>query len=430
MKNILNNNNGYILVFALIISILFPVLFFSFLAISSNTTKQNDIVESTLQSQSIAEMGAEYFQHAMTNEIDTKKTQIIQKVINIRDQDINKKEDGEYKILAITEMQKSLQDILTPRDPNKIPLNTIVKIQQNNNNSFVINPTNGSSYFSVAGDKLSIAFTSTGHDELKQADIKGTMEIDFANIISPGTGGGGSGAGSVLQNNTIADPGIDIEICPDKKKADLSHESCQIQGDVAYNQNDNLTFNNSIYRVSGAFFARNLNNKIDNSTLFILGSMTAENLNSMNNLKLHVGGALNVGHFNGSGLVDSTIEVGGAAAMQIIKLTRSTMYIDGNPKTTIEMVNGIEDSIIYINSKAEITKGADLYNNAKICVNGHLTIGNINNNFGDKSGIYAKSSNNSKVITDPVVFEAACTNGGSTATPGKIDYKTNYEYSY
>lgn len=417
MRSILNNNNGYILAFVLIISILIPVLFLSFITISSNTTKQNEVVESTIQSQSIAEMGATYFQTAMTNEIETKKTNIINNVKAIRAADIAKGtelDDNYYIGLAIVEMQSNLQEVIAS-------LNTNREIDQNMSYSFNISPTSGSSYFSATADKLNIEFTSTGHDKLKQAKINGTIKIDFSKIFPPGTGGS-----TIFQYNSIADPGTSLKTCT---KVDLTEESCQIHGSISYHQNEKLTFNKSIYRVSGAFDAPNLNNNIDDSTLYILGSMTADNLNSINKLKLHVGGALNVGHFNGSGLVDSTIEVGGAAAMGNIKLTRTTMYIDGNPKTTIGNINGMADSIIYINSKAEI-KGADLNKNAKICVNGDLKIGNINNNSDGTSGIYAISSDNPKVNTNPVAFSAACAGGGSTVTPSDIDYIPDYDYSY
>ncbi|MGE7928419.1 hypothetical protein [Lysinibacillus xylanilyticus] len=429
-KSVLNNNNGYILAIVLIISIIFSVIFLSFIGISSNTTKQNEVVEGTIQSQSIAEMGASYFQHAMTNEIITTQSDIIKEVIKERENDIKNNQienDNHYKESAMKYMQKNLEECIKN-------LQTNINIQQNNKNSFKISPTESSEidstyeskFISKDGDKLIIAFTSTGYDELKQANIKGKMEVDFANVIGQGTGGGSEGT-AILKGNTIADPGANLKICPNKKKDDLSNTSCQIKDSIDYSQNDKLTFNNSIYRVSGAFSAGNLNNDINNSTIYILGSMTSGNLNSMNQLKLHVNGSLTVGHFNGGGLFESTIEVGGSASMQNIKLTKSTMFINGD--TSIGNINGIENSIIYINYNATI-KGADLNRNATICVNGELNIGNINNNSGNTSNIYAKKSNNPKVITNSAAFEKACMIGGSTVTPGAVDYTTNYEYSY
>jgi len=404
-KSVLNNNNGYILAIVLIISIIFSVIFLSFIGISSNTTKQNEVVEGTIQSQSIAEMGASYFQHAMTNEIITTQPQIINDVIKERENDIKNnqiKNDNHYKESAMKYMQKNLEECIKN-------LQTNINIQQNNKNSFKISPTYESKFFSKDGDKLIIAFTSTGYDELKQANIKGKMEVDFANIIGKGTGGGSEGT-AIFKGNTIVDPGANLNICPNEgKKVDLSNISCQIKGSIDYTQSSNLTFYNSIFRVDGAFLAGNLNKDyMSNSTIYITGSMTSGNLNSTNKLKLHVNGALSVGNISGRGLVGSTIEVGGSATMGIIKLTTSTMFINGDARI----------------------EGATLNQNSTICVKGDLIIGNIKNNSGN---IYAGTSNNPDVITNKAAFEAACMIGGSTVTPvtpGAVDYTTNYEYSY
>ncbi|WP_281216803.1 hypothetical protein [Lysinibacillus capsici] len=429
MRNVLNNNKGYALALVLIISILFTVIFFSFLAISSNTTKQHNIVESTFQSQTIAEMGVGYFQSAMTNEIISNQTQIIQNVITQRDQDRKKniiKQDAYYVALAMSTMQNRLQNIANT-------LNKTVTIHQNNKNSFNINPTNEGSFFAREGERIIIAFTSTGYDEIKNAEIKGTITVDFSNMIVPKTNED-TDSSAIPTGNTIADPGTNLKICPSGKKENLSNESCQIQGSIAYHQNENLILSNTIFRVSGDFKAGNMNNdRLEKSTLYILGSMMTGNLNTTNNLKLHVNGALTVGNFNGSGLSNSVIEVGGNASMGVIKLNKSTIYInDGRSyyDPTIKHINDMQDSIIFINSDTVIGD-TQLGNNAKICVNGHLKIGNINNNFKKTSNIYAKSSNNPAVITNHDEFEAACVGGAiPTPSPGSIDYTTEYEYSY
>ena len=429
MRKVLNNNNGYILAFALIISILIPVLFLSFITISANTTKQNEVVESTFQSQSIAEMGATYFKHAMTNEIETKKNIIIQNVIVKKQTDIRNKiynNDSYYIDLAINDMKNSLDAIIQGLKAQPTDTNINIGVQQNPNNSFDITPSNGSGYFSANTNKLKIEYTSTGYDELKQAKIKGTIEVDFSNIFTTGPGGS-SGSGKVIQYNTIPDPGESINNCL-QNQSNFTKTTCKINGSISYHQNVNLTFNESTYRVNGDFVAGNLNNDfIDTSTLYIVNNMTAGNLNSKDHLYLHVGGKLEIGHINGSGSLGSIIEVGGSANMDNIKLFNSTMFIGGD--TSIGQINGMDDSIIYIDSLANI-KGADLGINSTICVNGHLDIGNINNNSGGSSNIYAISSNNSKVKTDSAAFTSACSGGGSGITPGNIIVKDDYDYSY
>ncbi|MFJ7730313.1 hypothetical protein ACIQXF_00330 [Lysinibacillus sp. NPDC097231] len=404
MRGVINNDKGYVLALVLIISILFTVIFFSFLAISSNTTKQNNIIEGTFQSQSIAEMGVSYFQHAMTNEIITKQNEIIQEVIAQRDKDIINmiiENDDYYKGLAINAMENYLQNIISSLTDDDKTIN--VEIKQNKQNTFDITPTYKPEYFSKTSDNLIIAFTSTGYAEAKHAEIKGTITVDFSNMIEPK-------ANHIPKDTTdlIADPGTKLKICPAEKKANLTNESCQIDGSVIYQQNENLTFSNAIYRVSGAFMAGNLNNsRLENSTIYILGSMTSGNLNSTNGLLLHVKGSLTVGNVIGSGLSNSTIEVGGSAQMGNIKLINSTMFIKGD--ASIDNVNKLQ--------------------NSKICVNGDLQIGQIKSD-SNKISIYAKTSNNPMVNTDNAAFEAACTGGGSSADPGSINYTTDYEYSY
>ncbi|OCX64277.1 hypothetical protein BFM98_09275 [Lysinibacillus sp. AR18-8] len=434
MRNVLNNNNGYVLALVLIISILITVIFFSFLAISSNTTKQHNIVESTFQSQSIAEMGASYFQHAMTNEIITKQENIIKKIIDQRNEDIKAKQlqdDQHYIGLAIKDMEEVLTDIVLSLkksddkedDPEEKTIK--MKVHSNPKNSFEVTPVT----FSRADDALIINFTSIGHDEAKNAEIKGTISVDFSNMIDPTTNN--ESDESIITGNTIADPGTSLNICPTGTRADLSNKQCQIKGNITYSQNDELKFNNSIYRVSGTLTVPNMNYPSANSTLYIVGSMNGQNLNSMTNVKLHVGGALFVNQFNGR-IVDSVIEVAGSTTLygNLDNLNNSTMYIGGS--FMMGQINQISNSTIYVQGSANIYQGVNLGRNANICVNGDLAIGNINDNSGGTSKIYARtsSSTHKSVIVGNDTFEAACAGGSPTVSPGSIDYTTEYEYSY
>lgn len=431
MRNVLNNNKGYVLALVLIISILFTVIFFSFLAISSNTTKQNNIVESTFQSQSIAEMGVVYFQHAMTNEIITKQSDIINNVIKQRTDDIKAKklkDDHHYIDLAMGDMENSLKEIILSlrKDVNGVVKETInMQVHSNPQNTFEVTPVT----FSQAADALIINFTSIGHDEAKNAEIKGTITVDFSNMIDPTTNN--ESDETIITGNTIADPGTSLNICPTGTRADLSNKQCQIKGNITYSQNDELKFNNSIYRVSGTLTVPNMNYPSSNSTLYIVGSMNGQNLNSMTNVKLHIGGALFVNQFNGR-IVDSVIEVAGSTTLygNLDNLNNSTMYIGGS--FMMGQINQISNSTIYVQGSANIYQGVNLGRNANICVNGDLAIGNINDNSGGTSKIYARtsSSTHKSVIVGNDTFEAACAGGSPTVSPGSIDYTTEYEYSY
>lgn len=406
MRNVLNNNKGYALAWVLIISILFTVIFFSFLAISSNTTKQNNIVESTFQSQSIAEMGASYFQHAMTNEITTKQATIIEDVLKERDIDIKEKklkENSYYIDSAITKMTNYLNAaILSLKNENEELLKNEneellnITIHSSTQNHFeIVEPIE----FSTKNNALIIKFTSIGYDELKNAKINGTITADFSNMFEeqsdspPGTG-----------MDLIADPGTNLTICPIGKHMDLSNKSCQIKS--SYFQSEKLTLSNTVLRVDGAFTANNLNNsRLENSTLYITGSMSAGNLNKTDGLKLHVKGALTVGNMvGGNGLSNSIIEVGGSAMMGNLKLLNSTIFIKGDAS-----IGNIND-----------------FKNSKVCVNGDLQIGKV----PTPSNIYAKTSNNSNVIIGAAEFEAACLGGDSSTIDPDFMAPIEYEFEY
>jgi len=160
-------------------------------------------------------------------------------------------------------------------------------------------------------------------------------------------------------------------------------------------------------------------------------------MNSLPKLKLHVNGDASIGHFNGSGLTESTIEIGGKAKMDNLKLDGTTMYIGGT--ATIGQINDMEDSTIFINNyndnKSLKTKIAGVNfgkdSNSTICVNGELEIGNINNNSNGSSNIYAKRSNKPQVITDPVSFNNACkSQKRSSVSWGTPSISADYDYQY
>ncbi|WP_341302032.1 hypothetical protein MHB44_06445 [Lysinibacillus sp. FSL H8-0500] len=426
MKRIINNDKGYALALVLIISIVFTLVFLLFLAISSNTTKQNNIVESTFQSQSIAEMGASYFQHAMTNEIITRQDKIIQKVLTNREQDIKNgiiNGDEYYISSVIGEMESELKGEAIPS------LNTNMTIHSNSQNHFEID----SIEFPSEDKMLVIKFISIGYDEAKRMEIGGTVTADFSDMIDPTANN--ETEETIITGNTIPDPGTNLDICSTGTRADLSNKHCQINGDISYHQNDELRFNNSTYRVSGSLNVPNMNYSSSNSTLYIVGSLNGQNLNTMTNVKLHIGGSLNISQLNGR-IVDSVIEVAGSTTLHgnLDNLNNSTIYIGGS--FMMATINQITNSTIYVGGDAHFYQHMNLGRNATICVDGDLIIGNnlstgnINNNSGGTSKIYARSSRHQAVITGNAEFEAACLGGGSPTVNPDFSPPIEYEYSY
>lgn len=421
MKRSILNSNGYTLVLVLLIITIFTMLAFSFLVQSSNSIKQNSIVEENSNSIALAEMGIMFFEYETRNVYESNHQQVIDKVKSIRETDISNKiyhPDEYYKQLAISEMETILESTL-------IPVNKT--IDNNPSASFSIQ-TNGE-LVSRTSDGLKVSFTSAGLEDKTKKTISASLMIDFSNWMNRENqdGNGDEPETNIIIGNEIKDPGNLVDCELENKKANYSDTACQINGSVTYDNNDQLTFDNSVFKVKGALTTGNMNKDIISSTLYVTGSMFTGNMNSLNYLHLFVGGAGVFGHFNGSGLSNSIIEIGGSATIQNMKLEKSKIFIGGS--ANLGQINDMEDSIIFIDSGADIS-GVNMGRNSIICVNGPLTIGNINGNYSSK--IYAKSSANSQVITDPSSFENACSRGGaqSPISWGSTSITSDYDYQY
>lgn len=424
MRTVRNNSDGYSILIVLMITVVFTVFILSFIVISANTTKQNEIVEQNLQSVAIAEMGVTYFEQALNNSIHTHQGTVLTYVKNLRTNDrannINYPDDH-YINIAIDEMIRYIETDIKA-------INLAVGIKDTSNGNFLISPSN-SDYFTKSSKGIDISFISTGKEDNKSTTIEGLLKLDFSEFLITKVSPPGDAANTtpILQANRIPDPG-NLQTCSNQgKKVEFYNIECQINGSEAFNQNDNPSFTNSTVKITGSLTSENINKDIINSTLYILGDMSAGNMNSLSKINLYIGGALNGMHFNGSGLSNSVVEIKGTASMQNIKLKDSTMYIGG--ATTIQHINDIESSTLFINADTTITQGIILGMNSLICVNGHLNIsGNVNNNGNSK--IYAKTSNNTSVITNSDSFNNACFRASTTADWGNINLSSEYDYKY
>lgn len=305
------------------------------------------------------------------------------------------------------------------------------KINSKPSSQFTITPAINSNFYINKTNGFDISFISIGTENGKQASIEGKMEFDFSGVFltSPPLSGGNTFI-PILQSNLIADPGNLQECTNLSKKSVFSGDSCQTTGSITYDQNDGLSFTQSLYKVTGSLTTGNLNSDIISSTLYIVGTMTSGNLNNLKDSNLHVGGSLKGLNINGNGFNNSKLQVLGTANIDNFKLENSQVYIER--AASFGQINGIEKSTIFVNSDASI-KGINFGNNATICVNGKVDIsGSINNNSNGTSNIYAKSSTNSNVITNTSKFNTAClkSNPQPNTQGGDIKYTTNFNYIY
>lgn len=147
----------------------------------------------------------------------------------------------------------------------------------------------------------------------------------------------------------------------------------------------NDTVSNSIIESAGNGIFNNL--KTTNSTIYIGGTGTIDNINSFKDSKLEVNGSLTTGNWNNTS--DSIISITGAASFNNLNspFNNTNMTIKGS--ATFKNVNDLTDSSIRIGGAAtfSVINGMD---GSKIFVNGDATIGNLN--LGDNSTLCVRET--------------------------------------
>lgn len=449
---ILQSQKGNALILVLIIMSIFSILFLSLMGQSLNNSKQLNQTEEDFQAVSLAEMGVIYYKTAISTAMDAllkdgdEVSEIYQMVKNKIELEFGEiTNDNIEQIQSIVNTDPSYAILLTGEWKKRIiseeffpEIDYRMDIDSINKSSFQISDV----IVSNNKDGISFNFISKGIKNEKEIDLITTINIPFnginLNVDSNGGGSDGDQENEDIPNgNEISDPG-NLENCEtDLKKVDFYNISCQFNGDRTFDQNDNVTIDTTIFKVTGTLTLANMNKDMINSTLFIQGDMTTGNLNSLNRLKLHVNGEANFGHFNGQGLVDSIVEIQKTATMDNIDLNNTKFYVGGNANFGI--INSIVDSVIFINSDATI-KGINIGNNSLICVNGHLTLEDNFNYNGQNSKVYAKSSNNTNVIQGNSAFEpgGACSRQVVIQYPdldfmidwGDTSLSSEYDYKY
>lgn len=397
---------------------------------AASSIKQNDIVEESSQSVALAEMGIEYFENLIRDIYESSHEDVIKEVQKRREADLKDtgyQDDQDYIDMAKDLMEgfinENLSIIETPRE----------EIDFNPNASFTytwrINPDELSN-----DNVLKIEFSSTGIENEKETSISAALYIDFSNWMSRDEGDEddpNEPVGKITTGTLVSEP-ENLTTCQPNEET-FNGQKCQIIGDAEF-KND-LKLENSTFKVTEDLTVKNMNKDIVNSTVYIRGTMIADNMNNLSNVNLHVGRDGEFKNFNGGGLTDSIIEIVGKGTFGNMKLIDSNIYVGNGAE--IGQINGITNSNIFIDSYALFQQGINIDANSTICVNGELTIkGNINNNSPGTSKIYALSTNPTNlagVITIPEKFNQACgrnTGGEPPISWGETEISTEYDYNY
>lgn len=174
LKPIIRNDQGYALVTVLLIITVFMMLAIAFMGQSTNSMKQNSIIEEKSQSVALAEMGVSYFEHDVRNVYESNHQKVVNQVMLQREADrliLVYKSDEEYKQMAINLLKEILIRELDP---------SLMVIDDENSASFEIK--NDTIYKSSKG--INIDFDSFGNDNGKTTTIHAAMTIDFSNWMS------------------------------------------------------------------------------------------------------------------------------------------------------------------------------------------------------------------------------------------------------
>lgn len=402
-----NNETGFALVTVLLTISIFMLIALSFMGKSTNSAKQNNVIEEHAQTTALAEMGSIYYKEKIINNFNIiVESNVIEN--NVKNNLVQNSNPNNIPVVIYQVLGKELIENL---EEEMQQVNTV--------SSYHINNIKHSEDTEVISDldkvEYRINFDSTGkvskNEEILKK-IQAELIFDFSDWIAlismkPTEGEEGS---SIVED--ISDPG-NLEVC--KNVTDFKNIKCQINNDKTYNTNQ-LIFNNSTYKVIGNLTINgNMNNDVKDSTLFITGDFSTNNFNSNSNVKIRVGGdAYFNKNINGNGSNLSIYIVGNGTFSSGLQLRDGSSVYVGRAASFNGNINTFENSVIYVNSDAKF-KGINMGTNATICVNGYLTAqSNININ-GQNANIYARGSNNNKVIVGDEAFleGGACSVGSS-----------------
>ncbi|MFJ8235052.1 hypothetical protein ACIQ34_04800 [Ureibacillus sp. NPDC094379] len=263
----LQNNQGYTLFVVLMIISVFTILALSFTVQSTNSAKQNEIIEEKMQSVDLAEMGSQFYMNAIKNEFNEAK-EVAQKAqndyLNSRDEVITDEillvaqKNGITAAYDFLERKLSTSNTSLPRSQSIGTTNSSPKFEiefdKNSNGSEIL-------LSSIVNNVATITFYSTGIEsgtkESNDTTIKANLQIDFGKmIISSNTSTENSisynnGSNTQLVAPLIQDPFPNKEIKKFCEESTTTFENieCQFPGGKEFTEN--VIFNNSTVKVNG-----------------------------------------------------------------------------------------------------------------------------------------------------------------------------------
>jgi hypothetical protein len=365
----IRNEKGYSLLVVLLVVTFIMIISASFITASVTNAKQEKIVDTNNLAVVAAEMGVDYYKTAMLNEFNNRRNELnvaAQSKINsliARSDFADLDKDAQLNLIR-NEIGKMLEGFLKGRVQLLLAETEETIIE--GNTKYVRNNLSVKAFDEVVekgkvvvNGKVTGSSTKENPRELEfklkfdLLDLSNVdLDIEFVKGIPP---------------VDFEKPSADATICDNSTRTASKCLFDNLEGTTVYFKNGYINPNNST------------NNKdFKNSNIFVKGNIDVKNMNGMSNVYINATGEFLAKNFNGKfGINNSVINVGGSMTGENIKVTNSTILINGNFTTGHLDVEGV----------------------SKICVVGFLKV-NDHLNYSSTSKVIALGGNN-KGLTTP-----------------------------
>ncbi|MDM5333203.1 hypothetical protein QUF56_08195 [Ureibacillus composti] len=414
MEN-LRNNQGYTLFFVLMIISVFTILALSFTVQSTNSAKQNTIVEAKMQSVDLAEMGSQFYMNAIKNEFNEAK-EVARNAQNDYLNSVDQVITDEILLVAQKKGITAAYDFLERKLSNSntgLPRSKSIGTESSSP-KFEIGfdkNSNGNEILlsSLVDNVATITFYSTGIEsgtkESNDTTVKANLEIDFGQMINSSSNAftdntisynNGSNSNTLQAVPLIQDPdpNNNLPTC-ENDTSSFINKKCQFIGDKNFPENE-PTFTNSTVKVIGNL---SFDKKFDfnGGLLYVTGDFLDP---KGSNISLSGGINNSIGE----------IFIGGNANFGNLNNSKNMKIVVGKDATFKNNINGNAT-------------------NVTICIYGNLV--GINNYKDDSVKIYVKSED-----SEAFDINGACA-GGTSNSGGKnpswtwdVPYIIKEDYNY
>lgn len=349
MKRLLHpllNKRGYALLLTLVAITIFSVLGITFMTHGINTAKQTAKIEEKVLAIDMAELGVEYYNHIIDEELENIKNDIIA-LLNSERIKLEESENN-YTYEYIQQYLKNLAYNEIHSRINEIPTNLYEKIMDSSEKVKSFNIVDWSSNYNDFEKK--IEFKVKGKVEENEALIKANLELHDINF---GDSNSSNWIDKVILNDIV------FEYC-NKNDAMFKNKRCEFNEDWGINNKD-IMLERSIFKLNKNLVFDNLQDlDFGGSVFYVQGNFYSKNLHGSKDYAVYVGGNASVG--------------------QLKETEKIYLFVNGD--ADIKHLENIKNSVIFVNGNLSMGK-TDGAQNTKICAK------NIESYDGGDADVYA-----------------------------------------